>query len=75
MSNVSYTPNATCLAPDAETQGGLVWLGFASAIVSAFGSCAALMLIRLSTVKEAHLPFCQRRCVKMASKLFFSSAL
>ena len=39
----------------------LVWVGFTSAILSSFGSCAALMVIRLSTDRESHLPFCQRR--------------
>jgi drug/metabolite transporter (DMT)-like permease len=37
------------------------WLGFASAVASAFGSTAALMVVRLSTEKEKGKPLCQRR--------------
>lgn len=42
-------------------QDPLVWVGFAAAILSSFGSCAALMVIRLSTEREKHLPLCQKR--------------
>ena len=53
--------NITTDAEAINTSDPLVWVGFACAILSAFGSCAALMIVRLSTEKEAHLPFCQRR--------------
>mgnify|MGYP001310218203 CR=1 FL=1 len=38
-----------------------VWVGFASAVLSSFGSTAALMVVRLSTEREKKLPFCQRK--------------
>ena len=38
-----------------------VWVGFTCAVLSAAGSTASLMIVRLSTQKEAHLPLCQRK--------------
>lgn len=65
------TINATVPEPGIfsaiEASDPLVWVGFGCGLLSAFGSCAALMVIRLSTEKEAHLPLCQR-------KLFFIGA-
>ena len=44
-----------------DTTDPLVWVGFCCAILSVFGSTAALMLIRKSTAAEAHKPLCQRK--------------
>jgi len=44
-----------------DTSDPLVFVGLACAITSCAGTSAALMVIKLSTEKEAHKPLCQRR--------------
>lgn len=58
--------NATDAAAAASSDP-LVWVGFACGVLSAFGTSATLMIVKLSTQKEAHMPFCQR-------KLFFAGS-